>query len=253
MAKWKELNLYQKGLLLCMALLIAVFTVVYSVTVTRVGYAYKGTILVPGLENDCEVYTGKLQGKAALFTVHPDKTVEFRWGGKTYGPYTALEDVSAIPQNTDLSQLMTGLELRRGEEILFRGGVMYTDGRRMLYNEDGSAEFFITVSSANGTMMDENGHVIDSMEPSVHTLLDLMGTPELTHKGSWAMWLLGVCVCIGAALSVFFADSLFRWRMTLQVRDPYDAEPSDWVLAARYIGWTLSPILAFAVFIMGLQ
>jgi hypothetical protein len=31
------------------------------------------------------------------------------------------------------------------------------------------------------------------------------------------------------------------------------AEPSDWEIASRYIGWTLMAVMVFVIFIMGLQ
>ena len=36
-------------------------------------------------------------------------------------------------------------------------------------------------------------------------------------------------------------------------RYSYDIEPSDWEISSRYIGWTLEPIFAFIIFILGLQ
>ena len=60
-------------------------------------------------------------------------------------------------------------------------------------------------------------------------------------------------MCVIAAVSILFADELFRWKMSFRVRDAYDAEPSDWEIAARYISWTVMPILISILFLKGLQ
>ena len=250
----KCLGGYQKGLLFIMVAMIIVFTMLYPITIARVGFAYKDAILVPNYENNSTVYSGKIQGKQANFTVHEDKTVLFQYDGKTYGPYTAKEDATAIPTDSELRDDMVGVELRQGEEILFRGGVLDYGDYLWLYNEDGSIENLdITVTTNYGTVMDENGTVIDPMEPSVITILNLMSEPELTHKGNWLAWFGAVFICVLNALSILFADELFRWNLRFQIRNVDHAEPSDFEIAGRYIGWTVLIIMALVVFIMGLQ
>ncbi len=91
MEKVKSLDRWQKGILILTALLILVFTVVYFLTTSRAGYQYEGAIFTPSRENGGTVYSGKLQGQQARFTVSEDKTVTFECGDKTYGPYTARE------------------------------------------------------------------------------------------------------------------------------------------------------------------
>ena len=185
-----------------------------------------------------------------------DKTVLFQYDGKTYGPYTAKDDATAIPKDSELRDDMVGVELRQGEEILFRGGVLDYGDYLWLYNEDGSRSIEnldITVTTNYGTVMDENGNVIDPMEPSVITILDLMGEPELTHKGNWLAWFGAVFICVLNVLSILFADELFRWNLRFQIRNVDHVEPSDFEIAGRYISWTVLIIMALVVFVMGLQ
>ena len=99
MKRIRNLELYQKSLLVFIIGMAAVFTVLYLITLTREGFAYMDTILVPAYENDYTLYSGRIQGTQACFTVYPDKTVDFQYGDKTYGPYTAREDSSAIPRD----------------------------------------------------------------------------------------------------------------------------------------------------------
>lgn len=256
MERIRSLNRYQKGVLLFMAVMVLAFTAAYFAAASRVGFSYRDAILLPGEENGSTVYSGKIRGIQANFRVSPDKTVEFQCGEKYYGPYTAKEDPAALPEGETPGEQMTGVELRKGEEILFRGGVMRQDDFFWLYDEDGSVlnmSVEISVVAGNGITYDASGKEIDPIEPSAVTILKLMAGPELTHKGDWSGWLLGVFVCIVTAVSVLFAEELFQLGLLFRVRDPEGAEPSDWVLAGRYIGWTVLPFLAMALFFIGLQ
>lgn len=240
----KVLGRYQKILLLLMAVMILAFTVIYPIVTARSGFLYEGTILVPSEEDGCTVYSEKIYGTAATFTVSADKTVIFQYGNTVYGPYTVKEDPTAIPKDSDLQTQMTGIELRCGGEIVFRGGVVNSGDWRMLYNEDGS---FDLLRSITATMSD------GTMEPSVSTILDLTDGPALTHKGTWLGWFGGVLICVIAALAMLFADELFRWNASFLVRNAEEAEPSDWEIAGRYITWTALPVMAAVIFILGLK
>lgn len=244
MARVKVLGRYQKFLLLLMAVMILAFTVIYPIVTARSGFLYEGTILVPSEEDGCTVYSEKIYGTAATFTVSADKTVIFQYGNTVYGPYTVKEDPTAIPKDSDLQTQMTGIELRCGGEIVFRGGVVNSGDWRMLYNEDGS---FDLLRSITATMSD------GTMEPSVSTILDLTDGPALTHKGTWLGWFGGVLICVIAALTMLFADELFRWNASFLVRNAEEAEPSDWEIAGRYITWTVLPVMAAVIFILGLK
>lgn len=232
-----------------------VFAVIYPKTIARVGYEYNKTILVPSEENGSTLYSGKIKGKAAQFTVTEDKTVTFRHGDKTYGPYTVREDASAVPQDRETSGSMTGIEVREGDAILFRGGVMDLGDFYWLYSEDGTTDSMVefSYSTGDGIERDANGDPIDRMKPSVSVIYELTQGPELTHKGFAFGWFGGVLLCILNALSMFFADELFRMHLAFRVRDPQYAEPSDWEISGRYIGWTVMTAMALAVFLMGLQ
>lgn len=240
----KELGRYQKILLLLMAVMILAFTVIYPIVTALSGFLYEDTILVPAEEDGGTVYSGKIRGTAATFTVSADKTVIFQYGNTVYGPYTVKEDPAAIPKDSDLQTQMTGIELRCGGEIVFRGGVVNSGDWRMLYNEDGS---FDLLRSITATMSD------GTMEPSVSTILDLTDGPALTHKGTWLGWFGGVLICVITALAMLFADELFRWNASFLVRNAEEAEPSDWEIAGRYITWTALPVMAAVIFILGLK
>lgn len=255
MNKTKVLNRYQKGVLIVMMIMTLVFTAAYFITVSRVGFAYKNTILIPGEEKGNTVYTGKIQGKPAQFTVSEDKTVEFRYGDKVYGPYTAKEDPTAVPKDYEMSGCITGVELRQGEEILFRGGILpISNSNWLLYNEDGTlSNAGIFYATGDGMERDENGNIVDPVEPSVVSILELMKGPELTHKGQWIAWFGAVLLCLCNGLFVLFADELFRWRLSFRIMGAEYAEPTEWEIAGRYVGWTVLSVMALVLYVMGLQ
>ena len=253
MERIKDLSLYGKLLLLALIAMVIVFAVVYPVVAARKGVLYNDQILVPGTENGNTIYSAQVKGEQWRITVTPDKTVTFRCGEKEYGPYTAKIDPTAIPKEDNLANLMTGVEVREGDDIRFRGGIFDTGSYWIMVNEDGTyANFTISVGSG-GTMRGPNGEIIDPMEPSVATVLKLMQGPELTHKGHGGFCFLGVFVSVIAAVQILFADELFRWRFIFRARNPEDIEPSDWELTIRPIAWTIMVAMALWVYIKGLQ
>ncbi len=253
MNRFKELNRYQKGLLLVMTVMVLLFAILYTVTVGRVGFLYHDTILTPDQENGTVTYSGKINGQPAQFTVDAHKTVIFQYGEKTYGPYTAREDPAAIPRDTQLSEHMTGVELRCGTQVVFRGGLMDFGEQRLLFDEDGSVNSLTLQMGYDANSEHENGKQSDPMEPAPITVLELMGQPSLTHKGLWLAWFSGVLLCAVNGISILFADEFFRRRLSFLIRDAGNAEPSEWEMERRYLGWTALPIIALVLFLMGLQ
>lgn len=257
MRRFKELDRYQKGILLLLAAMIAVFGVIYYIVISQVGYLYHDEIFVPAEENGNTVYSATVDGKESSFTVTADKTVTFRYGEKVYGPYTAKEDPTAIPKDDDFGAHMTGIEVKDGDEIIFRGGVLrYGQSNRqwMLYNQDGTnASITITATMSDGTVVDSEGNAVDPMKPSLSTILELMNGPELSNKGHWVFWFICVFFSLVTVVSILFADELFRWSLRYRIRDAEAAEPSDWAIAGRYIGWTVMVIVLFVGYIKGLQ
>ena len=254
MERIQGLNRYQKGLLIFMIVMTLIFAVIYPITISRVGYRYNDAILIPTQENGKTIYTGKIQGKQAQFIVSEDKSIVFWYGDKTYGTYTMKEDPTAIPEDKEIAEEMTGVEICNGDKIMFRGGVWAAGDFYWLYNEDGTLDNLgFSVITSNGWEEDANSNVIDNMEPSVSTIYELLNEPELTHKGEALAWFGAVFLCILNTLTILFADELFRWNLAFQIRNVENAEPSEWEIAQRYTVWTAMTIMALVLFIMGLQ
>ena len=254
MDRIRELSRYGKLLLLVLIAMAVIFAVVYPVVTSREGYLYNERILVPSTENGNTTYSAKVKGEQWCFTVTPDKTVTFRYGDKKYGPYMVREDPTAIPAEDDMAKYMTGVEVRCGDEILFRGGIYDTGHFWIMTNEDGTnANISVSVVRGDGTRVDADGNIIDSMEPGVATVLQLVNGPALTHKGHGGFWFLGAFFSLIGAAYILFADELFRWRYIFRVRNPEDIEPSDWELGMRPVAWTVMVLGALAFYIMGLN
>ena len=254
MERIKNLNRYQKGVLIFMTVMTLVFAVIYPVTISKVGYRYKDAILVPTQEEGQTIYKGKIQGEQARFIVSEDKSVVFHYGNKAYGTYIMKEDPTAIPDDKELSEQMSGVEIYKGNELLFRGGVLDATDTYWLYNEDGTLNnlgFFVYTSY--GVEYDENGNIVDRMEPSALNIYELINGPKLTHKGEMFAWFGGTFICILNVLTILFIDELFLWNLAFQIRNVENAEPSEWQIAGRYIGWNGMVIMALVIFIMGLQ
>lgn len=72
-------------------------------------------------------------------------------------------------------------------------------------------------------------------------------------RGDWLPYLLGVFLCAVTAVTILFADELFRFQLSFRILQAENAEPTDWELFGRYAGWTVLPIAALVIFALGLQ
>ena len=256
MERFKALNLFQKGILFLLAAMVLIFSAVYPYVLSQKGFLFQDTVLVPHEENGGTIYAGKIQGEEAAFTVSPDGAIRFTYGAADYGPYRIQEDPGAVPKDSELADSMTGMEIFCGEDLLFRGGVFrMKDGSYWLFDEEGD----LKSHEVNGairegtTLYDEKGKEVDPMSPSLTTITTLYYGPELTHKGTSLAWFGGVALSALAAMTILYADELFRRRLSFHIQDVDCAEPSEWELGSRYLQWILFPILALATFMMGLQ
>lgn len=91
------------------------------------------------------------------------------------------------------------------------------------------------------------------MEPKVYTLLELLSGPRLEHKGEWIGWLWALIVAGFLLLNMLRADDIFRWHLSFQISNPWDAEPTDWELLQRNLGWTAGAVAVLILCIFGLQ
>ena len=250
MNRLRELDRYPKILLIALLVMTVVFAGVYGVMTSRVGYLHNGEIFVPRQENSLTLYETTVDDQLCVFTVTAD-TVKLVWGQKTYGPYTLREDPTAVPE--DISFPMTGIEILDGQRVYFRGGVTDEATDFWLLSEDGKNEFLMSYTLSDGVEYDMNGNPIDHMKPVPYQIVSLLRGPELTHKGEWLGFVVGLFATLCTAVSILFADELFYLSICFRVENAETAEPSDWYIACRSISWLLLTIFTGIAYLIGLQ
>ena len=149
MERIRELDRYPKLLLLLLVVMAVGFCAVYGFVTSRVGFAYCDAILVPRTEGGVTLYEGTIDGADAMFTVGTD-TVTFQLGSKTYGPYTAREDPTAVTDEGLLAVGSTGVEILEDGRPFFRGSVTELDGELMLLSGDGAPIVTSTATLSDG-------------------------------------------------------------------------------------------------------
>ena len=144
-----------------------------------------------------------------------------------------------------MAHFLTGVELRRGDQVLFRGGWLEAGDTFLLLAEDGTPVWDSAVP--------EDGED-DPHAPPLEALLSLShGTPELIRRGNPLFWLLGTFAAVVALAEILFADQLFRHRLSFHIRDPERAEPSDWELARRVLAPLFLLLGALIAYLAGLS
>lgn len=261
MKRIKDLDIFQQGLLAAMAVMVLVFSVLYPIALCRKGIEFRNALLVRHAENGTTVYSGRVNDQDTSFTVSPDGTIFYRHGSAEYGPYTVREDPTAIPKDDDMAAVMTGLEVRLGDEVVFRGGASAIHGFLMLTDENGNGPLMddnMVIPYGNSTikdgmLYDVNGKMVDNAAPSVSSIVNLFLGPKLTHKGVWELWLFGVLLCVLNVFLILYADELFRIGANRWLRNGEDAEPSDWAKDQLFYARCGLAVCALILFIIGLQ
>ncbi|WP_209343536.1 hypothetical protein [Flavonifractor sp. AGMB03687] len=224
----------KKILPIVLIVIVAIFSVLYLFISRQHGVEYQDTLYFPVTEGDTTVYSAKVGGQPASFTVQGD-TVTYRWGDTVYGPYTVREDSAAIPSDEYWDRILTGVEIRKGDQVLFRGG--YDWNLNLLVKENGQKSV--------GTSSPEH--------PNLLALIRFSQRPEAdTHRGAPLMWFLGLLLAGVTVLLIRFDDAIFRFNLFFRVRHPEDAEPSDWELTSRVLSWLAFTVFSFGVFLAGL-
>lgn len=250
---WKEMSLLRRVLLAILAAMILGFGIATPFVSARKGIAYGDTLLYAAREGEVRRYTGRIDGRRAEFTVTPEGTVEYRWGEEAYGPYQVVEEPSASPKGSIAAWNLPGIEIRRGDEVLFRGGLMNGEWT-VLYSEDGEPFDFlsITYGASGGKVYDSNGKELtqrDLHEPGLSTVAELaLREPELTHRGSFALYLLVTLLAAFNMFQICFPGLMFRWSILWHVKDPYAAEPSDFYIFMEQAEWVILTVVAAVLY-----
>lgn len=242
----------KKVLPILLVMIVVVFSVLYFFIGRQYGVKYQDALYFLSSEGDTTVYSAKVDGQPASFTVEKD-TVTYFWGNTVYGPYSIRKDPTAAPGGEWEYLDLIGVEIREGDSILFRGG--YTEDLFLFIREDGAPDsgLFHVTYSVNGVERDADGNVVDPHQPKPSTLIRFSQLPEAdAHRGSLMYWFFGLLTAGIAVLLIKFDDALFRWDLHFRIRNPANAEPSDWEIFSRIFSWIAFTLLSLGLFIAGL-
>ena len=254
--KWLNTPLSYRVVMLFHAALMLLFILLYATLGRQQVVRHEDVIFVQRQEGDTLTYAGKLNGKKAVLTVLPDGSLECLLDGVRYEPYTVTEDPSAVPEAlTDTNfprTLLTGIEFREGDEVLFRGGFHSTGDFFFFYNSDGTQYVppteRVTTPTTNGSVLS-----IEPVEPSLKTILRFTLLRETVPRGTVELLLLGLFCSLACILSAFYAEELFRHNLRFSIKNVENAEPSEWELMSRWISWIIFTVLSLVACIGGLS
>ena len=252
--KWTEMSWFRRILLLWMAAMILGFGIAMPVVRAAQGIEYGDDFLRLRQEGEVRYYEGEVDWEDAAFTVWPDGRVEYRWGEYTCGPYQVSVVPDAAPEG--FGSAMTGLEIRQGDQVLFRGGYL-KDAFQMLYQENGEPlwEIRSSVSSGSGAVLFVDGREVspeEQHEPSLTAVARAALYPELVRRGSVGIYLLVTLLALLNMLQICFPGFFFRLSLWGHVRNVEDAEPSEFYIAAEHAEWVLLALLVPVLYWYGL-
>lgn len=250
----REMSQLRRMLLVLLAAMILGFGVSILIISSFRGVEYEDTLLRMREDGAVRSYSGRVDGEKAVFTVSSEGIVEYQWGDYAYGPYQVLEDPAASPKGGFSG--LPGIEIRRENEVLFRGGYI-RDSVSYLIQENGEQLFFVEAQTHTNTggAIDENGQVISGEalhEPGLSFLAELALEPKVTHRGSLGMYLVVTLLAAFNMVQICFPGAMFRLRLWGRVRNVDAAGPSDFYTAMKQLEWVVLTAVIFALYCQSL-
>lgn len=232
--KWADMSWFRRVLLILMLAEILGFAIAMVVAVNRLGMEYSNELFYPRTEGDVTWYEGRVDGEKAAFSVTPDGTVEYRWGEYDYGPYQVVEDPTAVPAGHD----GIGVEVRQGDEVLFRG--CYQPGSTVSLIDENGDRFIADAFSFHvvGAVQTEED-LQEQNTPGPSVLVQAAMGPELTHKGDVGLYLMTTIIALLNLVQILFPEALFRLGLVLRVSNIDDVEPSEWYIFTEHVEWVI--------------
>ena len=227
----EERTRLQKIVLLALAVMAVVFGILMIVSKLHPGLLLDGALLRPTETADTVTYAGKLHGEQVSLSVRTESNTvtviscETESGGSdVYRMEYPLAPILAVDGFAQ-GEMVDGIRITKNEAVLFDQGA---------FGE-------ITVGSAGQS---------SPLDLNIQDVVWLGSGPELTARGSWALYAVMLLCSLVLALDAAFPLALFYWRHMCDVRDP---EPSDFYLIVQRIGWVVYPILIFIGYIWALR
>lgn len=181
MERIKNLSRTQKVLMSIIVAMIIAFSIIYPIIMSIKGIEFRGDFLTLKEEQGNVTYT---DGHTSI-TVYDDQSIEFKcyhrftgdgYRDVTYGPYSWMEDYSAIPAVTEDGMLSSddyiGVKIMDGDKVYFRGAV--------------SKEGYM-VYKADGTMGNDFEVVLGDYyanPPDIYEIVKFINGPQTTNRGN---------------------------------------------------------------------
>lgn len=232
-----QLSMTQRVLLILQAVLVLLGIILYAAVGGQQVIRFGDGRLKVGEENGAAVYAGK-----SIKLVARDDTLEHYENGELAATYTVTEDPTAVPTEGTADLVVTdpdslrGVEIRHNGILLFRGSYRIISDTIFCFDENGDLSVLSSVDR-------------DGLNAS--TVLSLLYDPDVESRGDLRLILLGVFLSVLNAVSILFADELFRWNLRFSIRNVEDAEPSDWELFSRGLSWVLLMLTSLVSLLLG--
>lgn len=241
--RWDEMDRGRRIILLLHPVLFVLTLILFLTRGQQQVVSYGNGYLRYEQRGDAAVYSGRADGHKVKYVVSSGPVVEFWLDGALDSAYTVTEDPSAIPQTEETARFdrdfFTGVEIRKGDEVWFRGAYSPYSSHWLL-DEEGND---LTVSISFGAEPSKP-------EPAPGVILRFAQGPETSPRGYGPGLLFGLLLSAICLVSLLFEDQLFRWNLAFRVQDPYRAEPSEWELFSRWVGWIALTGLALFIYIL---
>ena len=152
---------------------------------------------------------------------------------------------------------LMGVEVRQGDTVLFRGGwdpdpdmTWYS-----LYDESGNelSDLSFSATMGDGTMIGPDGEIItprEQHEPTAAGLLRVALAPELVHRGSWLIYTSLTLLAAAGMGYILFYRELFYWNLGFTVKNPKNAEPSDWYVFSSLLGMGIITAVVLVLYVV---
>ena len=242
--RWKELDRGRRGMVLAQPVLFLPFLGLALTIGQQWVISYHDSTLRYQTEGDTTVYSGKADGRKIKYVVSHGSVVEFWLDGALDSTYTVTEDSTAIPQTEETARFdqdfFTGVEIRKGDEVWFRGAYSPYSSSWLL-DEEGNN---LAISISFGTESSKP-------EPAPGGILYIAREPESERRGRLADSALGALLGIACVLLVLFEEQLYRWQMSFRMRRPEQAEPTEWESLSHWVSWIMLTSVAVLLYAMG--
>ena len=98
MKTFRELDVYPRILLIVMLVMLLAFSVAYPLTISRVGFQYRGAILVPQVQEIRQLIREPWTGKKRYLRLHRTGQLPARQGTKPLAPISFGKTLMQCPQ-----------------------------------------------------------------------------------------------------------------------------------------------------------